>query len=79
MIEPEVAFCDLSGDMDLAESFVKHLIRDAKQHCAADLEFFSKFVDKELLTPPRLRPGAAVPALQLHGSGGNPEQKRPDL
>jgi asparaginyl-tRNA synthetase len=49
MIEPEVAFCDLAGDMDLAEAFVKHLIRDAKEHCAADLEFFSKFVDKELL------------------------------
>ena len=49
MIEPEVAFCDLSGDMDLAEAFVKHLIRDAREHCAADLEFFSKFVDKELL------------------------------
>jgi asparaginyl-tRNA synthetase len=49
MIEPEVAFCDLNGDMDLAEAFVKHLIRDAKEHCAADLEFFSKFVDKELL------------------------------
>ncbi len=49
MIEPEVAFCDLHGDMDLAEAFVKHLIRDAKEHCAADLEFFSKFVDKELL------------------------------
>ncbi len=49
MIEPEMAFCDLSGDMALAEDFVKHLIRDAKEHCAADLEFFSKFVDKELL------------------------------
>jgi asparaginyl-tRNA synthetase len=49
MIEPEVAFCDLPGDMDLAEAFVKHLIRDAKEHCAADLEFFAKFVDKELL------------------------------
>lgn len=49
MIEPEVAFCDLNGDMDLAEDFVKHLIRDVKTHCAADLEFFSKFVDKELL------------------------------
>jgi asparaginyl-tRNA synthetase len=52
MIEPEVAFCDLQGNMDLAEAFVKHLIRDAKEHCAADLEFFSKFVDKDLL--PRL-------------------------
>ena len=49
MIEPEIAFCDLAGDMDLAEEFVKYLIRDAKEHCAADLEFFSKFVDKELM------------------------------
>ena len=49
MIEPEVAFCDLPGDMDLAEEFVKYLIRDAREHCAADLEFFSKFVDQELL------------------------------
>jgi asparaginyl-tRNA synthetase len=49
MIEPEMAFCDLHGDMDLAEEFVKYLIRDAQEHCAADLEFFGKFVDKELL------------------------------
>ncbi len=49
MIEPEVAFCDLQGNMDLAEEFVKALIRDAREHCAADLEFFSKFVDKDLL------------------------------
>src|SRR5438309_1809804 len=52
MIEPEMAFCDLQGDMALAEEFVKHLIRDAKAHCACDLESFSKCVDKELL--PRL-------------------------
>lgn len=50
MIEPEMAFCDLWGNMDLAEEFVKYLIRDAQAYCAADLEFFSKFVDKELLT-----------------------------
>jgi asparaginyl-tRNA synthetase len=50
LIEPEMAFCDLTGDMTLAEEFVKHLIRDAREHCAGDLEFFSKFVDKELLT-----------------------------
>ncbi len=52
MIEPEMAFCDLQGDMAVAEEFVKHLIRDARTHCAADLEFFAKFVDKDLL--PRL-------------------------
>ena len=50
MIEPEVAFCDLQGDMDLAEDFVKYLIRDIREQCAGDLEFFSKFVDKDLLT-----------------------------
>lgn len=49
MIEPEMAFTDLVGNMDMAESFVKHLIRDARTHCAEDLEFFSKFVDKQLL------------------------------
>lgn len=50
MIEPEIAFCELEGNMALAEEFVKYLIRDARTHCAADLEFFSKFVDKDLLT-----------------------------
>jgi asparaginyl-tRNA synthetase len=48
MVEPEMAFCDLAGDMDLAEAFIKHLIGDALEHCAEDLEFFGKFVDKEL-------------------------------
>jgi len=50
MIEPEMAFCGLDGNMDLAEEFVKHLIRDALTHCAPDLEFFGKFVDKDLLS-----------------------------
>ncbi|MDA1277622.1 MAG: asparagine--tRNA ligase [Verrucomicrobia bacterium] len=49
MIEPEMAFCDLNGDMDLAEEFVKYLIRDFLNHCQEDLELFAKFVDKELL------------------------------
>src|SRR2546423_2028386 len=52
MIEPEMAFCDLNGDMDLAEEIVKYLIADARKHCPDEMELFSKFVDKELL--PRL-------------------------
>src|SRR6188472_2034945 len=52
MIEPEMAFCDLTGNMDLAEELVKYLIADARKECAEDLELFAKFVDKELL--PRL-------------------------
>jgi asparaginyl-tRNA synthetase len=49
MIEPEMAFCDLPGDMDLAEAFVKAMAKHALDHCAADLEFFAKFVDKQVL------------------------------
>ena len=49
MIEPEMAFCDLTGNMDLAEELVKYLIGDARKQCAEELELFAKFVDKELL------------------------------
>jgi asparaginyl-tRNA synthetase len=52
MIEPEMAFTDLSGNMDVAEEIVKYLIRDIRENCAEDLGLFSKFVDKELM--PRL-------------------------
>src|SRR6266481_7511929 len=50
MIEPEMAFTDLNGNMDLAEETVKYLIQDIKTHCAEDLGLFSKFVDKELIS-----------------------------
>ena len=49
MIEPEMAFCDLTGDMDLAEELVKYLVRDIRDNCAEELDLFAKFVDKELL------------------------------
>jgi asparaginyl-tRNA synthetase len=48
MIEPEVAFCDLAGDMDLAEAFVKFLVREAIEGQEGDLAIFEKFVDKGL-------------------------------
>jgi asparaginyl-tRNA synthetase len=48
MIEPEMAFCDLQGDMDLAEEFIKALAKYALEHCAEDLDFFAKYVDKGL-------------------------------
>jgi asparaginyl-tRNA synthetase len=49
MIEPEMAFCDLNGNMDLAEEIVKYLVRDIQEHCPEELGLFVKFVDKELL------------------------------
>jgi asparaginyl-tRNA synthetase len=49
MIEPEMAFCDLAGDMDLAEELVKYLVREIREKCPDELGLFAKFVDKELL------------------------------
>ncbi len=48
MIEPEMAFCDLAGDMDLGEQFVQAMARYTVEHCAEDLALFTKFVDKGL-------------------------------
>jgi asparaginyl-tRNA synthetase len=49
MIEPEMAFCDLQCDMDLAEELVKYLVRDIRENCPDDIGLFAKFVDQELL------------------------------
>lgn len=48
MIEPEVAFCDLAGDMDLAEEMVKFLVSEMLENSEGDLDIFAKFVDKGL-------------------------------
>ena len=49
MIEPEMAFCDLEGDMDLAEEFTKYLVDDTLNNNEGDLNIFARFVDKGLL------------------------------
>jgi asparaginyl-tRNA synthetase len=64
MIEPEMAFCDLAGDMDLAEAFVKAMAQEALEHCAEDLALFARFIDKGLLERLRFvveRPFQRVP------------------
>ena len=49
MIEPEMAFYDLDDNMDLAEDFVKYLIRYAIENCREDLDFLNNMIDKALL------------------------------
>ncbi|MDY6367259.1 MAG: asparagine--tRNA ligase [Clostridia bacterium] len=49
MIEPELAFADLSDDMDCAEAMVKFVIRKVMKTCKDELEFLNKFVDNGLL------------------------------
>jgi len=48
MVEPEMAFCDLQGDIDLAENFLKYLVSFALEHCREDLDLFVRFIDKSL-------------------------------
>lgn len=49
MIEPEMAFTDLVGDMDVAEDMIKFIIKRTMERCPDDLAFFNQFVDKGLL------------------------------
>ena len=49
MIEPEMAFCDLQGNMKLAEEFLKYIILHVMETCPDDLEFFNKRIDNTVL------------------------------
>jgi asparaginyl-tRNA synthetase len=48
MLEPEMAFCDLDGNMDHGEELIKYLTRHAMEQCEEDLSLFTNFVDKGL-------------------------------
>ena len=50
MIEPEIAFADLSDDMDLGEEMIKYLITHVLDNCPEDIELFAKWVDKTLMS-----------------------------
>ncbi len=49
MIEPEMAFCDLSCNMALAQDLLRFLLADVLMHCSSDLELFDRFVSKGLI------------------------------
>jgi len=49
MIEPEIAFADLTDDMQLAEDMLKYVIKEVLKECDVELKFLNNFVDKELL------------------------------
>ncbi len=49
MVEPEMAFCDLNGDMDLAEAFLKYIFKFVLEKCPEDMEFFNDRIDKTVL------------------------------
>ncbi len=49
MIEPEMAFCEIKENMDLAEEFIKYLVKYALDNCSDDLRFLNDMFDKELI------------------------------
>jgi asparaginyl-tRNA synthetase len=49
MVEPEMAFCDLKGDMDLAEEFLKYIFKYVLDTCPEDMEFFNQRIDNTVL------------------------------
>ena len=49
MVEPELAFADLSDYMDCAEEMLKYVINYVMEQCPEEMEFFNKFIDKGLL------------------------------
>lgn len=49
MVEPEMAFYELPDNMDLAEAFIKRIIRDALSKCAEDMQLFDQHVEKGII------------------------------
>jgi len=49
MVEPEMAFCDLDGDVALAEAFLKHLFRSVLERCPDDMAFFEERIEKGVI------------------------------
>ncbi|MBM9603382.1 asparagine--tRNA ligase [Desulfopila inferna] len=49
MIEPEMAFCDLEKNMQIAEEMLKYLLSDVLENCREDMQLFHKFIEKGLI------------------------------
>ena len=49
MVEPEMAFCDLDGDIELAEAFLKYVFKFVMEACPEDMEFFNQRIDDSIL------------------------------
>jgi len=76
MVEPEMAFCDLGGDMDLAEAFLKHVLAAVLADCPDDMAFFDERIAKGIVETlhhvvespfERMTYGEAVAALEKSG------------
>ncbi|MBN1847261.1 MAG: asparagine--tRNA ligase [Deltaproteobacteria bacterium] len=49
MVEPEMAFCDLEGDVGMATAFLKYVFTYVLEHCREDMAFFNRFMDSTII------------------------------
>jgi asparaginyl-tRNA synthetase len=49
MVEPEMAFCDLDGNVEIAAAFLKSVVTYVLEHCQEDMSFFNRFIDTEII------------------------------
>ncbi|MBW1765619.1 MAG: asparagine--tRNA ligase [Deltaproteobacteria bacterium] len=49
MVEPEMAFCDLEGNIELAVAFLKYIFSHVLENCKEDMEFFNRFIDSSVI------------------------------
>ncbi len=77
MVEPEMAFYDLTDNMTLAEAFLKRIFRDVLEKCAEDMQFFQQRIDKTAIQTLEGDRRQRVRAAAVHRGGrdleGNPD------
>jgi asparaginyl-tRNA synthetase len=79
MIEPEMAFCDLEGNQDIAEEFLKYLITYVMDHCRADLEFFNQRYEPNLLATLENVAGSEFARVPYTGGRAHPRSLGPHV
>ena len=79
MIEPEVAFYELEDNMELAEDFLKYLIRYALDHCEDDLAFLQKMYDPELIERLKFVVDNGIHPSGLQRRDQDPDGKRTEI
>ena len=48
-VEPEVCFCDIHDIIEIAEDFIKYIVKDVMDHCPEEMEFFNQWVEKGVI------------------------------
>jgi asparaginyl-tRNA synthetase len=80
MIEPEFAFADLNDDADLAEDYLRHLLKSVLEQCPEDLKFFNDRVEKGLLDNlTRLASASVRTRIPLHRGDPGPGRRSGEI